>query len=258
MGFWGWRQAAWVAFISVLVVACTEAAPAATPRVTPVTLPVTLTLQNSPGAPPVTLSPTLAVVTATSVNDDSPAPALPIEILRPTCTETLSEGYQCIGIARNTGSVAYGTVLLNATLYDGETIIQAHDFVLEQRIVPPETDAPYRLLFDSPAVGPLILSFREAFAPLRQLVMLDLHENHGELVDGDYRISAIIFNPYDFPVRHIRAVALLYAGDSFAGFRVLEFDALEAGAQAEFTLSWYDLPAAAYHHTVAADAFTIP
>lgn len=251
MGFWGWRRATWMAFISVLVVACTESAPTPPATHTPTPRPITLTLQGSPGAPPATPRATLSAVTATPDEAD-PAPS--VEILPPQCLDTVNDGYQCIGLARNVTSEPLGTIWLHADLYDSGEIIETHTLALEQRLVPPESDAPYRFLFMHGAGGPLVISLAQGFAADDGLVRLAVRDATGTLDGADYVVRGTLINETGRPLAQVRALAALYADDRLLSFRVAALDSIAADASAEVEIRWYAVaPDVAYTFTLVAD-----
>lgn len=255
MGFWGWRQTAWMAFISVIVVACTDTGPIPRVGVSPTPRPITLTLQGSPGAPPATARPTLAAVTATPAEPD-PAP---VEILVPTCTETASDGYQCIGLVHNTTDRDHGTLLLRATLYDDGIVIESHTVAIEQRLIDADGRAPFRLIFDQSAVGPLVLDVDMTYPPAERLVRLATRSGAGAIDEADYVLRAVVVNEYAYPVEDVRAVATLYRDDELVGYRVVNVGTLDAGAEAPVDVRWYGMRAAdGYSNTVTAAGLKSP
>lgn len=75
--------------------------------------------------------------------DDLPEdPAL--IIMPPRCYVTVNDGYDCLGQVRNTTAQAWGDVALS--LQWGTSRRQ---FALEQRLIPPQSSAPYRVLLDN-------------------------------------------------------------------------------------------------------------
>lgn len=253
MGFWGWRQAAWMAFISVLVVACTESAPIPSPAPTQTSRPLTLTLQGSSGAPPATPRPTLSAVTATPSESD-PAP---VEVLPPQCSDTVNDGYQCLGLARNTGAEPQGTILLYAELYDRGEIVESGTLVLEQRLLAADSAAPYRLIFEHSAEGPLVLGLSGAFAPDERLTALTVTEQRTSVEGRQYSLYAVIINLNTMAVTQGRVVGALYAGDRLLGFHAVDIESLASGESLPVEMHWYDIaPGTDYHHTLAADGIT--
>jgi len=250
MGFWGWRQAAWMAFISVLVVACTESAPVPPPATTTTPRPVTLTMQGSPGAPPATARPTLAAVTATPAKSD-PAP---VQIMPPNCADMESDGYQCVGLARSLGEAPLGTIILQADLYNRGEIIETHTLAVEQRILAARSAAPYRLLFENDADGPLVLTLVEAYAPDEHLFALEISDALGTMDGSDYTLAAQVRNVAASAVTQVRVIAALYASDRLVGYRTLEFDSLAAGNDADVEVVWHAVEQTAdYRYTLTAD-----
>ena len=234
MGFWGWRQTAWMAFISVIVVACTDTAPIP-PTSTPTPRAITLTVEGLSGAPPATARPTLSAVTVTPKEPD-PAP---VEILAPECSDTAGDGYQCVGIIHNATGDQHGTVMLHAALYDGDELVEAQTVAIEQRLLLPDGHAPYRVIFVQNAAGPLILEAGELYPPGDDLVRLDAHDATETAEGGDYVLSAVVVNDQPFALYGVRAVATLYDGTQPSGFRVIEVGTVEAGAETPLALRWY-------------------
>lgn len=234
MGFWGWRQTAWMAFISVIVVACTDTAPIP-PASTPMPRAITLTVERLSGAPPATARPTLAAVTATPKEPD-PAP---VEILAPECSDRAGDGYQCVGIIYNATGQQHGTVMLHAALYNGDTLVEAQTVAIEQRLLMPDDRAPYRVMFGQSAAGPLVLEMGELYPPGDGLVRMEARETAEATEDGDYVLSAVVANDKRFALYAVRVIATLYDGEQPLGFRVVEIGTVEAGAEAPLALRWY-------------------
>ena len=234
MGFWGWRQTAWMAFISVIVVACTDTAPIP-PTSTPTPRTITLTVDGLSGAPPATARPTLAAVTATPKEPD-PAP---LAILAPECSDTAGDGYQCVGIIHNATGEQHGTVLLHATLYDGDTLVESQTVAIEQRLLLPDDRAPYRVIFGQNAAGPLVLEMGELYPPGDDVVSLEARDTTEADENGDYVLSAVVANDQPFALHGVRAIATLYDEGRPAGFRVIDIGTVEAGQEAPLALRWY-------------------
>ena len=234
MGFWGWRQTAWMAFISVIVVACTDTAPIP-PTSTPTPRAITLTVDGLSGAPPATARPTLAAVTATPKEPD-PAP---VAILAPACSDTAGDGYQCIGIIHNTTGDQHGTVMLHAALYDGDKLVNAQTVAIEQRLLLPDDQAPFRVIFSQNAAGPLVLEMGELYPPSDGVVRLETRDATETAEEGDFVLSSVIANNQPFALYGVRAVAMLYDGKQLSGFRVIDVGTVEAGAEAPLALRWY-------------------
>jgi hypothetical protein len=234
MGFWGWRQTAWMAFISVIVVACTDTAPIP-PASTPLPRAVTLTVERLSGAPPATARPTLAAVTATPKEPD-PAP---VEILAPSCSDRAGDGYQCIGVVHNATGEQHGTLMLRASLYDGGELVEAQMVAIEQRLLLPDDHAPYRIMFGQNATGPLVLEMGEIYPPGDGLVQLEARGETEAAEDGDYVVSAVVVNDQPFALYGVRAVATLYDGSQPSSFRVVDVGTVEAGREMPLALRWY-------------------
>jgi hypothetical protein len=234
MGFWGWRQTAWMAFISVIVVACTDTAPIP-PTSTPAPRAFTLTVEGLSGAPPATARPTLMAVTVTPKEPD-PAP---VEILAPQCSDTAGDGYQCIGNIHNPTGDPYGTLMLRAVLYDGSELVEAQTVAIEQRLLLPDGHAPYRIIFGQNAAGPLVLEVGSVFPAGEELIRLEARDDTGTAEDGDYIVSAMVVNDQPFALHGVRAVATLYDGDQLSRFQVVDVGTVEAGAEIPLALRWY-------------------
>jgi hypothetical protein len=223
-----------MAFISVIVVACTDTAPIP-PASTPMPRAITLTVERLSGAPPATARPTLAAVTATPKEPD-PAP---VEILAPECSDRAGDGYQCVGIIYNATGQQHGTVMLHAALYNGDTLIEAQTVAIEQRLLMPDDRAPYRVMFGQSAAGPLVLEMGELYPPGDGLVRMEARETAEATEYGDYVLSAVVANDKRFALYAVRVIATLYDGEQPLGFRVVEIGTVEAGAEAPLALRWY-------------------
>lgn len=234
MGFWGWRQTAWMAFISVIVVACSDTAPIPSAS-TPMPQAITLTVERLSGVPPATARPTLVAVTATPKEAD-PAP---VDIFAPACNDRAGDGYQCVGLIHNATGQQHGTVVLYAALYDGDTLVESQTVAIEQRLLLPDDHAPYRVIFDQNAAGPLVLEMGDRHPPDDGLVRLEARDAAEAAEDGDYVLSAVIANDQPFTLYGVRAVATLYDGEQISGFRVIDVGTVEAGTEAPLALRWY-------------------
>lgn len=223
-----------MAFISVIIVACTDTAPIPPPG-TPTPRAITLTIEGLSGAPPATARPTLTAVTATP---EGPDPAA-VEFLAPECSDSAGDGYQCLGIVRNTGGDYYGTLMLRATLYDGSEHVETHALALEQRLLLPDGDAPYRMMLTSGARGPLVLEIGEIFPPADDLFMLETRDLSADARADGYDVSAVIVNDHAFALYDVRAVAVLYDDGRLTRFRVIEVGTISASAEVPLALRWY-------------------
>jgi hypothetical protein len=223
-----------MAFISVIVVACTDSAPIP-PTSTPTPRAITLTVDGLSGAPPATARPTLAAVTATPKEPDPAA----VSILAPTCSDTAGDGYQCIGILHNTTGERHGTVMLRAALYDGDALIDSQTVAIEQRLLLPDENAPFRVIFGQNAAGPLVLELGELYPPGDEVVLLEARDATEGTEGGDYALSAVVANDQPFTLYGVRAVATLYDGQQLAGFRIIDVGTVEAGEEAPLALRWY-------------------
>ncbi len=247
MGFWGWRQGACAVFISVLVTACVPAQNASpTPILTPVA--VTLTIVKPPGESPTPRSP--RILTATPAFQTTS-----LDLLPPRCDDLLGGGMQCVGVLRNPNPQAFGWVVIHAE-GDGEMRgFSSLSAALEQVIVPAGTDAPYRLLLESPAET-IILSL-DTVAVAEGWVALDITDERGGITPDGYQVTARLLNSSSGAVRDGRVVVMLFDGDVLLGYRVMVLDDLAVGGSADLGLLWAGVTGDALRHTVSAIAWEL-
>lgn len=165
-----------------------------------------------------------------------------------------NDGYQCVGLAQSLGEAPLGTIILRADLYDRGEIIETHTLAVEQRILAARSAAPYRLLFENDAEGPVILTLVEAYAPDDRLFALEIANEIGTMDGSTYTLAAQVRNVAASAVTQVRVIAALYASDRLVGYRTLEFDSLAAGNDAGVEVVWHAVEQTTdYHYTLTAD-----
>ncbi|MCU0465760.1 MAG: hypothetical protein MUF38_14480, partial [Anaerolineae bacterium] len=214
MGFWGWRQGACAAFISVLVVACVP-----TPQTLPPTapaftaLPVTLTVVKPPGSSSRTPN-APRILTAT------PAPARAnLDIAPAACRELLAGGVQCLGLISNPSDDPVAAVRLEAQWLstDGTSV---YSVGVEQWVILPGLAAPYRLFIAAPIDVVVVSASSDLNGGDGRWVVLPIEEQLSGLTDdGRYWVAAQVVNPTDASVEGGRAVVSLFDGDMLLGYR---------------------------------------
>ncbi len=236
MGFWGWRQGVYAAFISVLVTACAPVIPiSATPSATLPPL-VTLTVVKPPGVTPTARAP--RVLTATPAPSSEPA-GLSVMALPPQCQELWSGELQCLGLVVNLESTAVVWVVLHT---GGSEASGPPAYALEQPIIGAGMSAPYRLWVDE-AADEVIVSL-EAL-PLSDglpWVVLDVREQSAtQDIQNGYQVLVWVTNPHPYVVERVRAVVMLLDGDAVLAYRVVELGELSAGESVEVALGWMNI-----------------
>lgn len=250
MGFWGWRQGACAAFISVLVVACVP-----TPQTLPPTapaftaLPVTLTVVKPPGS--LSRTPNAPrFLTAT------PAPARAnLDIAPAACRELLTGEVQCLGLIGNPSDDPVAAVRLEAQWLstDGTAV---YSVGVEQWVILPGLAAPYRLFIAAPVEVVVVSASADLSGGDGRWMVLPIEEQPSGLTDdGRYRVAAQVQNPTDSPIEGGRAVVSLFDGDMLLGYRVVELGDLGAGASADVVVEWAAVEGAALRHTVSASGW---
>ncbi|MBK9125666.1 MAG: hypothetical protein IPM16_21430 [Chloroflexi bacterium] len=231
MGFWGWRQAAWIAFISVLVVACSDAGPAATVVVTPSPAPTLIIRQSTPG-PPITPRPTVEALISRPADDPDPA----VRIENANCSDSSGVGLTCIGVVRVVSDQPVGPVEVAAAVFEGEQVIDTLRVALAPRVLTSGQAAPFHLQLAADVTGPVLFSVAQTRPPSRDTVTLEAETRESQTEDGRYRVDVIVSNRYLADVRSIRAVVSLFDGPRLTAYRVVEFDQLDSRKSLSFTV----------------------
>lgn len=234
MGFWGWRQAAWIAFISVLVVACSDTGPKVTVVVTPSPAP-TLVIRQGSADPPVTPRPTVEALIARPANDPDPA----VRIESANCSDSSSGGIGCVGVIRALSDEHIGPVEIAAAVFDGEQVIDTLRVALAPRLLTAGQLAPFHVQIAADAADSVLFSVAQVRPPSRGSVALRAESLGSVIDDGRYRVEAAVSNTYLADVRGIRVVVSVFDGPRLITYRVIEFDHLRTRSSLSFVV---DLP----------------
>lgn len=179
-----------------------------------------------------TLVPGLALVIP------SPTP-LPLLVHPPICHETRPNNLLCLGSVDNPLDFPVESVAIEVRLLedDGSVYRSEHSSV-EQASIPSGSFAAYQATFETDASdyasadARLIDAVRGAED---RLILLLIQDVQGEMLDGQIRVSATVFNPGPRSAEILRVfVTLLDDSARVIGYRVVTFDGgvtLDAGAQ---------------------------
>lgn len=185
-------------------------------------------LHNPTGT--LTYHPTPELVTQRS-NASPPDDNLVID--SPTCYSTAGGGYSCLGQIWNYSDTAIGDTEVQISVYDstGEKIGE-ETAAIEQRLVPNNAAAPYRILInaenvilhqDNLAMRP---SLMQMFPPRQNIRQLDVSRSRGHITDsGRYRLSVTIGNNTGAIAHNIRLITTLDSlGWGIVGYHVYEVE----------------------------------
>jgi len=255
VGFWGWRQAAWIAFISVLVVACSDASPVATLVVTPTPAP-TLIIRQSTSGPPITPRPTVEALISRPADESDPA----VRIESAHCSDSSGVGLACMGVVRVVSGQPVGPIEIAAAVFEGEQVVDTLRVALAPRMLTTGQAAPFHVQLAAAVSGPVLFSVAQTRPPSAGAVILDAETRELQPVDGRRRISVTVFNRYLAQVRSIRAVVSLFDGPQLVTYRIVEFDQLGSRSSLSFMVELQGSgdPASSTQHTLTVDAILNP
>lgn len=218
MGYWGWRPLFICVFISVWVVGCNIVSDASPSSASPTPSPrVTLTIRRAESPTPTTTPkqavPRETTLLPTGTPRASQPPDIPLD--PPACYETPAGSLLCLGRVVNTLDDPLEQVALRVTLFrlDGTPLASEH-VEIEQSLIPPQTFAPYRALFDvnirdvshvSASVQRAIIAHdaEQRFATLK------VQGESVEMAAGRLLVTAELYNPGPDPADNIRLIVTL-------------------------------------------------
>jgi hypothetical protein len=156
-----------------------------------------------------------------------PEPSAYAEV--PSCFGRANGGYSCLGRVWNRGDDAIGAVLVNVQLLDNNNnILAEQNITLEQNIIPIDTFAPYRVLFEPNNDKKITISPTVIQSPPTQssLTLLTIADARGQLMaSGRYRLTATIENDLTEAVNNIRFFAtLMNPQRQVIGYRIYEVE----------------------------------
>lgn len=158
-----------------------------------------------------------------------------VELYAPLCYMTIVDELICLGYVRNQRDTDVGEVTLRADLYhrDG-SLLSTRAISVEQRWIPPASDAPYRVIFEREAAlmphSALVVSL-ERVDPLKMPhVSLMVSGDSAERGDDLFTVVAQVENARESKVYQARAIVTVYTGERrVLGYRVIEFGELAPG-----------------------------
>jgi hypothetical protein len=156
----------------------------------------------------------------------------------PACAETPVGSLWCVGLIRNTLSVAVSAVVVRVSLVTADGTALAQQDVLSARpFVRAGEWSPYGALFTAPPsgfAGPVAELISDEATPQTGAISLTVtnrHETPGSTGDPNYHVQATIDNRSSTAVRAIVIAALFDSEGHVGGFREIEPDAtLASGA----------------------------
>ncbi|MCU0498753.1 MAG: FxLYD domain-containing protein [Anaerolineae bacterium] len=158
-----------------------------------------------------------------------------VELHSPLCSLTIVEELICLGYVRNQRDTDVGEVTLRADLYDVDgALLSTRAVSVEQRWIPPNTDAPYRVIFEGESASmpyrALVVSL-ERVDPLKEPhVSLNVSNARVERDADLFTVVAQVENVQSAKVYQARVVVTVYAGEQrVLGYRVIEFGELAPG-----------------------------
>jgi hypothetical protein len=146
-----------------------------------------------------------------------------------TCFGRANGGYSCLGKVWNRGKRAMGGILLRVQLLDSHNqVLAEQEISLEQAIIPNDTFAPYRVLFEPLDAEKTHIrsTIIEQFPTLPTLTTLKIANEDGQVTDsGRYHLTATIENDLSQAVNQIRLFAtLMNPQHEVVGYRIYEVD----------------------------------
>jgi hypothetical protein len=147
----------------------------------------------------------------------------------PNCVSSPNGGYSCLGRVWNNSSQASGSILLSVNLLNEQKqIIHKQTFSSEQRLVPNQEFAPYRLIIP-PMEQPyqqLEAKIEAVMTPDNQLRNLQITDSRGQMTSvGRYRLTTTILNNVGDSVKNVRLFAsLVDEEEQVVGYRIYEVE----------------------------------
>lgn len=253
MGYWGWRPLVCSLFISVLIISCTSTpntAPSPEPTQFP---PITLTLRTAMTLTP-SLTPGISLATTTTQSAPQitvsegfqrvPTP-LPIISSPPDCFFTVEAQWLCFGIVENSQPVSITRVIVEIVFTNQFGFpLHVEQISLPQRVIPPQTNAPYHVLIapnttlDAISRVDSTIIRAEPLSPQSPtLIPLTSSMITTEWQDDRFMMQGQISNPTARDAENIQVIVTLYdAIDRVVGYRVMTIENLNADATVPFEL----------------------
>jgi hypothetical protein len=145
----------------------------------------------------------------------------------PNCVSSPNGGYSCLGRVWNNSSQASGSILLSINLLNEQKqIINKQTIASEQRLVPSQEFAPYRLI-----IPPMERPYQELETRIETVIPLDSQMQNLQVIDsrgqmtavGRYRLTTTILNNVGDTVKSIRLFAsLVDEEEQVVGYRIYE------------------------------------
>lgn len=163
-----------------------------------------------------------------------------IVVSTPNCYDLASGEYDCIGQVSNNSSISIGDISINMSFFDesGAKIAQK-DLILEQRLIPSGTSAPYRALIYPPNDEAITnttrieRSINRIFPPspnIRTLNVINARSSVAE--NGRYNVALSIENNSGYNAQNIRLFTTLENTEwGIVGYDVYEVEQdMQSGA----------------------------
>jgi hypothetical protein len=146
----------------------------------------------------------------------------------PNCVSSPNGGYSCLGRVWNNSSEASGSILLSINLLNEQKQIINKQFSTEQRFLPNQEFAPYRLIIP-PSERPyqeLETKIDAVIPPDSQLRNLQIIDSRGQMTTvGRYRLTTTILNNVGDSVKNVRLFAsLVDEEEQVVGYRIYEVE----------------------------------
>lgn len=153
----------------------------------------------------------------------------PVTVEVPDCFDSVNGGLSCFGKLWNRGENAIGGAVIKVEIVDNRNKILAEETLsLEQKIIPSDSFASYRVLFaplnhEKASIRPTIMQELPTMPTVASLRIID---ERGLMMDsGRYRLTATIENELNETIHNIRFFAtLLNQEHEIVGYRIYEVD----------------------------------
>jgi LysM repeat protein len=163
----------------------------------------------------------------------------PLEFSAPTCYNTSSDLWLCMGYVRNIAAQPLRRVSLLTELLDtvgGTLTTQVAD--VEQRVIPPGMTAPYRVMFRAEMPKEvemeMVISVRSADPTEANTAEVNIENEFAVRSDGEYVVQADVTNNGTAVFENTRVIVTVYTHaertERVVGYRVLDLGVIEAGA----------------------------
>lgn len=173
----------------------------------------------------------------------TPAERPNLTLLPPQCIETISSSILCLGRVLNETDMPVGRVsILVQLLGEDETTLMEQIAAVEQQVIPPGGDAPFRVLFPDSSlenVQQVVTALEDATVVEIELIPLTIESSESERDGTQYTVRGTLFNSTGRTTQAPRAVITVLSDElKVIAYRIWQAQApLPPGTRIEFQTS---------------------